>query len=905
MNDYFNLLNEYQELQTNLKNQEDYKNTINDYIKTFINSISSLAIQDNKNDENLKEEESLFIFSNLYKNLINDLKKSILINFEIDAPLSEMYESQRKTMKKVFDSFNEIKNNLFEGKQKLNNAKKECLDFIKMNKEIEIIEKTDANLLYEAKKQNYFILYKYELDKMNEKIDKNNKKYNDVIDELDTIKMHKENTYTKVILEFGKKVGEIGNKFLEFSKNIKDKFSNILNQNLNLIKNNEIKIRFPKEEIDKQFVNLFENKNIQNNNEFNLLKNINNEQINNNNNNLISNNNNTNIEKENTGFDFEIIELSAEKEKIYNLMDEIIKKLNEKEEITPTEISEFLEDIKYDYSKYSLIFLEKIKKHYKNRIFSCKNKQNFIHLSNIINDLIIKEDDNKIYNEIFEISKMINYEGVFLSTDIQKKNPFLNTKTFWMNLIENNFITKLSEYACSLLKINVKSHKEMKIQKNETKKKEEKIEDALQNLYNRTYGYKKLNKKQKTQLEEQSQKIIFSCVSKSISYMCNFLVDEKSILNIISYYTEIFVLGIETLKYFQNLISVQFKKKYLKINQTHEEQKEKYGFFLNKCELAILNAAKFLPKEDYINIFKINKSIYSKTRTYLLKYQLTKFDISIEERLKIWEIFLKIDEIKKQYNYSELKKIYLEKKQFTQIFTLIDLDLSRTPLFREEENHKKIGSSILKCINIIESCIDYYQGINFVLLFLYQLLDYDEERTFYFILALETQTKYHELFENELSKLVIFFETFEKILEINLPDVYYSLLDKQIITQFYSTSWFITLFTSEVVKFQKENVPKFVLMAFESFIFGGWSGIINSGLALCYYNRDKILNFEGNELMKYMIAKINNINDISDEDFEKLHKLFLKNSEKINENFIRKLLEIIKFEKEYNQLKEQ
>ena len=48
MNDYFNLLNEYQELQTNLKNQEDYKNTINDYIKTFINSISSLAIQDNK-----------------------------------------------------------------------------------------------------------------------------------------------------------------------------------------------------------------------------------------------------------------------------------------------------------------------------------------------------------------------------------------------------------------------------------------------------------------------------------------------------------------------------------------------------------------------------------------------------------------------------------------------------------------------------------------------------------------------------------------------------------------------------------------------------------------------------------------------------------------------------------------
>ena len=165
------------------------------------------------------------------------------------------------------------------------------------------------------------------------------------------------------------------------------------------------------------------------------------------------------------------------------------------------------------------------------------------------------------------------------------------------------------------------------------------------------------------------------------------------------------------------------------------------------------------------------------------------------------------------------------------------------------------------------------------------------------------KTKYKELFKNDLEELVVFFKVFEKILEINIPEIFYVFLDKQIMTQFYSTSWFITLFTSEIVEFEKEKVPKFILMAFESFLFGGWSGIFNAGLSLCNYNKNKILNYEGSELMKYMIADINNINNISEEDFEILHESFLNYSEKITESYIKKLREIIKFEEIHKQLK--
>ena len=620
---------------------------------------------------------------------------------------------------------------------------------------------------------------------------------------------------------------------------------------------------------------------------------------------------NNNIDKSNIGFDFEIIEeaITSEEAKINNLMDEIIQKITSEEEITPTEISDLFEQSKYDSSKFSHKLLKKIKTYYKNRVISCKNKQNFVHLSNIINSLAIKKEDNEIFNEIIEVSKMINYEDIFISSMIQKKNPFLSSKTFWMNLIENNLISELNKQSALLLKTSINIlQREAKSQKIEPKKKLEKKEDIPIFLNAQVYGYKKLNKKQKSIIEEGIKETILLIISQAVSNMCYFLVSEQCILDIISHYSEICDLGIESFYYFKNMLSVKFQKKYLKMNQNYDEYKEKYGYHMNSTEIIILNTAKFLPKENYINIFKINKDINLKIRKNLLKYQLIKFDIPVNERIKIWEIVLNIKEIKKKYNYSEIKNKFLQMKldknsPLMKKLSIVDLDLSRTPLFRDKDFHSNVASTIFKCIGILENAIDYYQGMNFVLLFLYQILDYDEEKTFYFFLALEKNTKYHDLFDNELSDLVIFFKVFEKILEINLPDLYYSLLDKQIMTQFYSTSWFVTIFTSEVNIFKKEEAPKFILMAFESFLFGGWSGIINSGLALLILNKDKILNYDGNELMRYMIADLNNINKISEEDFEKMHKSYLNTSEKINESFIKKLIDIIKFEKEHKQLK--
>ena len=152
--------------------------------------------------------------------------------------------------------------------------------------------------------------------------------------------------------------------------------------------------------------------------------------------------------------------------------------------------------------------------------------------------------------------------------------------------------------------------------------------------------------------------------------------------------------------------------------------KDKYGCLLANHEIIVLNAAKYLQKKDYINIFKINKNINKKLRNILLKYQLTQLNITIDERIKIWEIFLNINEVKTKYNYSILKKVAQNIKEeddakLAKATLIIDLDLSRTPLFRKDNNHKQKAFNILKCLNTINDMPENHQGMNFVLLLLY------------------------------------------------------------------------------------------------------------------------------------------------------------------------------------------
>ena len=59
------------------------------------------------------------------------------------------------------------------------------------------------------------------------------------------------------------------------------------------------------------------------------------------------------------------------------------------------------------------------------------------------------------------------------------------------------------------------------------------------------------------------------------------------------------------------------------------------------------------------------------------------------------------------------------------------------------------------------------------------------------------------------------------------------------------------------------------------------------------------MEYKGSQLMSYMIKDLNSIKYINEEDFKDIKNIFINNSEKINETYVQKLINVINFEEEH------
>ena len=895
MDDYLNLLKEYQEINAIYKSLKDDYDIFESYINQFLAAISLLNKPKLK-DENIKDNNLIFFVEKFCISVEKLKNYNIVKNNEIIDSLKQVYINQNNQMVKVIDTYNKIKNELFEEKLNLNNAKKEYIKLLNENRKKSKSKKVgneSDDLFYESKKESSYISYKYELEKFNEKIDNSNENYKKMKKELDMILLTKENTIKIFLLKFSKMVGNIGQIFIEFKNNLEEKLNKVMNENVKII-NIKIEDRFQKEKLEKKEdlelkykeKNKDGENNINNNNEESQQKQ-------NFQNNKIENNQSIG------GFDFEILDdFNDSKEPLLiDLINKSIEDFLDTKLISSFNVSSLIENIKSS-EDCSLKFINEIKKHEINDSIILKNKQNFIHLSNIFNELIISKSKNfKIIAQTLEISQKIKYNDLLISSVLKNKNKIISSQNFWISFINYNIKYNLTKYIKDVI-----DNKKMKIDKNNSN---QKISEKILNLLNSITSFKNLNKKQKILVEKNSYEYILYTIAKSVKFMTNFSLPQNIIIEIFNYYHKIFDFGIEIYYYFQNILNIKFQRNILKINSLQEQTKEKYGLFLSKEQLIILNVAKFLPKIEYIKFFTLNKLTYSKVRKYLIRYRLTYLDITIDERIELWEILLNVKEIRKKYNYNVIKNNYLNNscqinyygRQKEKYLQVIDLDLLRTSLFNSQETHKIKANFILKCSAVIEPEINYYQGMNFILLFLYQVLNYDEERTFYIFWALLKETKFLSVYENEMKYLSIYFKVLEKIFEYNYPDIYQSLSKNKIEIQLFATPWFVTLFGNDNVEFERKKVPKFLFLAFESFLLYGWAGIINLGLSLCLYNREKIMNYNRDNLLKFIIQKLGSIKNINEEDFPKIKQIFINNTEKIDETYINKIINVINFEK--------
>ena len=112
-----------------------------------------------------------------------------------------------------------------------------------------------------------------------------------------------------------------------------------------------------------------------------------------------------------------------------------------------------------------------------------------------------------------------------------------------------------------------------------------------------------------------------------------------------------------------------------------------------------------------MNLLSLEKYMTIPIKKNIFKNILSQ-NISIDERTRIWGLMFGVNELKKEYNYSQ------------------------------------ILSGILKSIEI------------------------DEVKTFYYMLAIQKNTKYKDIFKDELYLVRCFFEVFKNILKIYIPEIY-------------------------------------------------------------------------------------------------------------------------------------
>ena len=829
-----------------------------------------------------KLSDTPFIFlDELFQNFIKSLEQNVALMKDIIlSPLNNIMNTFKKGVNENLNKLNNLQISIIEEKKNLVAKKEKYLNYSNNNKNFkDRVSKVknnndnlDEKIFNKAMKENYVQLYNYELNKMNEVLEENNNELIMIRTDFKALIASSVMMLKESLTKFSNIAKNFGDIFFILSSEIKDKLNNTeklnsteilkdiaTNTQVNQLRvRRDIKDRVSYRSELSSFIDINKTK----------------EDINNSDNQIY-------LENE-------------------NYINEVINELiQNEEEVKSKSISKLFniietEDI-LENQNYAKFILEKIKKESKDVIF-IKNYKNFNHIANIINDLHLNNKTNiNIFYLIIGVSQMIRYNNNYLYNIIRKKNIYFTKKLLWTKLIDESLIKKINKFINDI----ISKKEEIKEEKDKDKDKESNKKENLKNYLKKKElekilkEYRKLNKNQKKELNKLTTKSLIHNLGKIIPFMYCFIQNQSIIEDIINDYKKDFDLNEKQILYLENLIKIRNK-----INNKNISYGKK-DFVLNN-KIIIAHVLKYLPLNDYPNILKLNKQMNFSLKNNIYFYAFSYLKLPINLNIKFWYICLKISQLKKVYNYELIKNslnmsICQDRNQIKSI-GIIQQDLKRTLFVTQKQKNYNAIKSILNCFVLALPEIEYCQGMNFITAILYQLLDENEELTFYYLLGLELNTRHGEIFADEFYTLNIYFNTFNTILNFFFPEIYHRLLNENIEPNCYTSSWFITLFTEYLKIIDKDNPPSLLIFIFNRFIFEGWSAIFNLGLVILEISYDKIMKYKKDKLISFMINIINEEKLFEEENFEKIKLLYLKNTKFINGNFVDILIDIKKFE---------
>ena len=866
MEDKFKLLDEMSSLQNATNNYILEINKIASFFKVFSslfeeqinyvnNQLDLFNFENNRSTlfnilniaiENLKK------FNNDYKNIITKIQKEFINSVEsFISDQINIYKENNDELNELLNCYNENKKIL--NNSKLNyyrsfiNAREEEINQVKKRKGSFNIIEDEVDILIKDKMEakNNEIIYKYEIEKFNKELDIIIEKYSKIKTKMEIAERSRisfiRTSFNKESQIF-KKLLTLINNYIESTENL---FSDDISSKIEKENINEI---YKLNEETKSSINLCKEKFIS----YDMSQ--------------LEGKNNSNIKK--FCFDKNVkINAISDKIKFYN---EIIDELIDEPDVPKEKIAKLIEIFQYqkENEKNDKDFLDVLVGKNKSSL-KFQNLKNLELLATPISYISLKQ--NSIFSGNFELNfpiifiaerfyyqNKVNNNKVYLSA-ILSRNKLYKTKLFWKNVIELKLVKKLEDDISRLKNVPTQSEKRKsllgklgdKIGLNTSNKNSLLAKTRIISLIK---NYNSLDQNKISILDKMATNEMYLILKKSIFNFSNFNFPSVQSLDLISRIALEYKIPNEQMNY----LVIYYKVSNHTIRQLlpHEKNKEiednineKYSNEKYRNIKILSSCIPFLDYKDYNNLLLTSKYYNQRLKKKIYKYILRQKNTTLKTRLGIWFNILNIKELKTKYNYKEI----LEKANDPKIKHEIDLDVRRTNVKEYQKDlHKTKISNILYAVSLCNFGIQYVQGMNFIVGFLYEI--FGEEDAFYIFLSFFHSTQYSIIFDKNLNKLSEFFYVFNRIISLSEPELSSWFNINSVNINFFATPWFITLFTGSHQNLRDEKDNKNILIRIlDNFITSGWKSMMVVGCSLLHSFEIKLMNMKYEDMLEFLI----------------------------------------------------
>ncbi|KAL4471664.1 hypothetical protein ABPG74_008557 [Tetrahymena malaccensis] len=259
-----------------------------------------------------------------------------------------------------------------------------------------------------------------------------------------------------------------------------------------------------------------------------------------------------------------------------------------------------------------------------------------------------------------------------------------------------------------------------------------------------------------------------------------------------------------------------------------------------KCALQFLST-----KDKPWQLMSLNSAFKQHLRKQIFKIYL--FRDSEKEwlnknRVQTWLSILNIDRLK--FDYLQYKKEVAINAKHDQIEEIITLDVNRSLHLHQDRINSNQLQSLLRIFAYYNTDISYCQGMNYIAGFLY-LIILDEAQT-YKAFHTVMNTYFKQLLTDNFEQLKVVFYQLERLIGIFLPELAEHLKQECVDSNYYATSWFITIFSS-VFQYAKDSYLLCVI--WDIFLCEGWKGFFKCVLWILKLNSPKLTKLDFDDIL--------------------------------------------------------